>query len=168
MSNPGASHPDLRFPLRNEGIWEVALVNKDEDSDTEPREIMSEPSDREDGESTETQRVDKRAFIRQLAKEADIPLCAAAQAYEAFIKVLFDNVRAGNQVNLTGFGKFYWQRHSGPQGAVRRRREARLHGGGELVVKPLHWESEAAQSVDLLELVAAGVEEPRRAGVLGH
>jgi len=89
------------------------LVNKDEDSDTEPREIMSEPSDREDGESTETQRVDKRAFIRQLAKEADIPLCAAAQAYEAFIKVLFDNVRAGNQVNLTGFGKFYWQRHSG-------------------------------------------------------
>lgn len=71
------------------------------------------PVDQTEMSVGDPQRVDKRQFIRQMAKEANIPLYVAAQAYEAFIKTLFDNVRAGNQVNLTGFGKFYWQRHSG-------------------------------------------------------
>jgi nucleoid DNA-binding protein len=71
--------------------------------------------DEQNDGAIEPERVDKRVFIRQMAKEADIPLYVAAQAYEAFIKTLFDNVRAGNQVNLTGFGKFYFRRHGGHQ-----------------------------------------------------
>lgn len=68
-----------------------------------------------DADDSALERIDKRTFIRMMAKEADVPLYVAAQTYEAFVKVLLDSVRAGNTVNLTGFGKFYWQRHGGHQ-----------------------------------------------------
>jgi len=67
----------------------------------------------EDRKPAEGLRLDKRQFIRQIAKEANLPLYVAAQAYEAFVKTLLHNVREGAQINLTGFGKFYWQRHAG-------------------------------------------------------
>lgn len=66
-----------------------------------------------DDAADEAPRIDKRQFIRMMAKEADVPLYVAAQAYEAFVKVLLENVRLGAQINLTGFGKFYWQQHGG-------------------------------------------------------
>lgn len=61
----------------------------------------------------EVERINKRDFIRQMALEAHLPKLVAERAYDAFMKTLLDNVRAGKQVNLTGFGKFYWQRHRG-------------------------------------------------------
>ena len=58
-------------------------------------------------------RIDKRTFIRAMAQEADVPIELAAQACEALVKVLLEGVRKGSPVNITGFGKFYWQRHAG-------------------------------------------------------
>lgn len=118
---------------------------------------MSDPIDEVDRDSGEpgSQRVDKRAFIRQLAKEADIPLYVAAQAYEAFIKVLFDNVMAGNQVNLTGFGKFYWQRHIGHKVQF---------GAGEKPDYTVLKFSATRQSNDFLDLEANEVQNAKVPG----
>ncbi|HEU5223083.1 MAG TPA: HU family DNA-binding protein [Candidatus Lumbricidophila sp.] len=69
----------------------------------------------ETGETAEAPapvRIEKRDFIREMAAEADLPLNVAGVAYEAFVKVLLLNIQNGNQVNLTGFGRFYRQRHA--------------------------------------------------------
>ncbi|PDQ35490.1 MAG: hypothetical protein B5766_05340 [Candidatus Lumbricidophila eiseniae] len=74
---------------------------------------VTESDSRESDDANKPPSINKRQFIRQMAKEADIPLYVAAQAYEAFIKTLFNNVRVGYQVNLTGFGKFFRRYHKG-------------------------------------------------------
>lgn len=75
--------------------------------------MSTEKTEQLSAKESAAERIDKRQFIRLMAKEADVTLHVSAQTYEAFVKVLLDSVRNGNQVNLTGFGKFYWQRHGG-------------------------------------------------------
>lgn len=58
-------------------------------------------------------RISKREFIREVAQTAHLPINVTERFYESFIATLLNHVRAGDEVLLTGFGKFYWQRHDG-------------------------------------------------------
>ena len=73
---------------------------------------VTEPNDLDEGADGQD-RINKRDFIRKMATEADLPLNVTAVAYEAFVKTLLAEVRAGRRVNLTGFGRFTLQRHKG-------------------------------------------------------
>ncbi len=63
--------------------------------------------------STEPQRVSKREFIAEVSHASGVPAKVVTEVYDAAIEVLLGNVRRGNSVTLTGFGKFYAQRHRG-------------------------------------------------------
>lgn len=58
-------------------------------------------------------RVSKREFVQRVARRGNLPLPVAQQVYDALIEELIDLVSKGNNVTLTGFGKFYPQEHKG-------------------------------------------------------
>lgn len=58
-------------------------------------------------------RVSKREFIAEVARVAGVPVKTATAVYEAIVASLLDNVRRGVTVTLTGFGRFYGQKHKG-------------------------------------------------------
>jgi DNA-binding protein HU-beta len=62
--------------------------------------------------STE-QRISKREFIAEVSHASGVPAKVVAEVYDAMIERLLANVRKGIPVTLTGFGKFYAQRHRG-------------------------------------------------------
>jgi nucleoid DNA-binding protein len=64
-------------------------------------------------ELPEPYRVNKREFMKMVARRTDLPYATTERVYDALIASLLDVVRDGAQLNLTGFGKFYRLRHAG-------------------------------------------------------
>ncbi|MBV0894663.1 HU family DNA-binding protein [Microbacterium sp. NC79] len=58
-------------------------------------------------------RVSKREFIKRVARRAGVPTRVAALVYEATVEEILDTVSDGKRLTLTGFGKFFLQRHKG-------------------------------------------------------
>ena len=61
----------------------------------------------------EQQRVSKREFLARVATRSEIPARTVIRVYEAILDELMDTVRGGSTLMLTGFGKFYRQKHKG-------------------------------------------------------
>lgn len=59
------------------------------------------------------ERVSKREFIKRVARRAGVPTRVAALVYEATVEEILDTVSDSKRVTLTGFGKFFLQRHKG-------------------------------------------------------
>lgn len=64
-------------------------------------------------EKEQQDRVSKREFLAQVANSADIPLRTVSRVYDAMLAEMMDTMRRGDQLMLTGFGKFYPQAHKG-------------------------------------------------------
>lgn len=75
-------------------------------------ELQDDAVEEKTGED-EPRRISKRDFLREVAKDAHLPYTVTERFYESLISTLLSHVRAGEQVNLTGFGRFYWQLHGG-------------------------------------------------------
>lgn len=58
-------------------------------------------------------RVSKREFISRVAHRSGLPVKVVSQLYDAGMAELMDIVTNGNQLMLTGFGRFYPQAHKG-------------------------------------------------------
>lgn len=50
--------------------------------------------------------MNKAALIEKLAVEANINKKQAEDAIDALVKIIIDELRAGNEVTITGFGTF--------------------------------------------------------------
>jgi DNA-binding protein HU-beta len=48
----------------------------------------------------------KMELIERIAKEAGVPKSAAQRHFEAFEQVVTEALRAGEEIQITGFGKF--------------------------------------------------------------
>jgi len=48
----------------------------------------------------------KRELIERIAEEAGVPKSEAQKHFEAFEKVVTEALKAGEEVRITGFGKF--------------------------------------------------------------
>ena len=48
----------------------------------------------------------KKELIERIAAEADVPKGEAQRYFEAFEEVVTDALKAGEEVQITGFGKF--------------------------------------------------------------
>lgn len=59
-------------------------------------------------------RIEKKAFVQQLAKRMNADEKVAAEWLEAVLDMLYENFKAGRGVTLKGFGGFYVQ----PKGRV--------------------------------------------------
>lgn len=59
------------------------------------------------------QRVSKRKFIANVAHRSGLPIKVVGQVYDTGLAELMDIVSKGDQLMLTGFGKFYPQAHKG-------------------------------------------------------
>jgi len=68
-----------------------------------------EGGDEARGGSTSGDAVTKRMLIRELAAATGLPLKDADRAYDELIRIIVEHLRAGEQVTLTGFGKFTWK-----------------------------------------------------------
>jgi nucleoid DNA-binding protein len=61
----------------------------------------------------EQQRISKRAFLAHVAGRSQIPVKTVNRVYDTILDELMDIMRRGDQLMLTGFGKFYPQAHKG-------------------------------------------------------
>ena len=61
----------------------------------------------------EQQRISKREFLSRIAGETRIQPKTVSRVYDAMISELIDITRSGDQLMLSGFGKFYPQPHKG-------------------------------------------------------
>jgi nucleoid DNA-binding protein len=50
--------------------------------------------------------VKKKELIERIAEKADVPKSEAQKYFEAFEEVVTDALKAGEEVQITGFGKF--------------------------------------------------------------
>ena len=48
----------------------------------------------------------KKELIERIAKEAEVPKSEAQKHFEAFEEVVTEALKAGEEVQITGFGKF--------------------------------------------------------------
>ena len=48
----------------------------------------------------------KRELIERIAKEAEVPMSEAHKHFEAFEEVVTEALKAGEEIQITGFGKF--------------------------------------------------------------
>ena len=48
----------------------------------------------------------KKELIERIAEEADVPTSEAQRHFEAFEKVVTEALKSGEEVQITGFGKF--------------------------------------------------------------
>jgi nucleoid DNA-binding protein len=48
----------------------------------------------------------KKELIERIAQEADVPTSEAQRHFEAFEKVVTEALKSGEEVQITGFGKF--------------------------------------------------------------
>ena len=48
----------------------------------------------------------KKELIERIAQEADVPKSEAQKHFEAFEEVVTEALKAGEEVQITGFGKF--------------------------------------------------------------
>ncbi len=58
----------------------------------------------------------KQDFIERLSKEADLDKREAGKAVEAFLDIVTDSLKRGDDVAFTGFGKFTVAQRSERQG----------------------------------------------------
>ena len=49
----------------------------------------------------------KTELIEAIAKKADVPKSQAQKCFDAFEDVVTDALKGGDEVQITGFGKFY-------------------------------------------------------------
>ncbi len=50
--------------------------------------------------------MNKTQFIERIAEEADVPTSEAQRHFEAFEQVVIETLKGGDEVQITGFGKF--------------------------------------------------------------
>jgi len=50
--------------------------------------------------------VKKKELIERIAREADVPAAEAQRYFAAFEEVVTEALKAGEEVQITGFGKF--------------------------------------------------------------
>ena len=50
--------------------------------------------------------MNKTEFIERIAEEADVPASEAQRYFEAFEHVVTETLKGGDEVRITGFGKF--------------------------------------------------------------
>jgi len=84
-------------------------------------------ADREDLDP-EVGRVNKREFVRLIARRAGVSVHVAQAVYDATIEEIIETVGKGNRLTLTGFGKFYPSVHKGHKVFFA---EGGAEGGGE-------------------------------------
>jgi DNA-binding protein HU-beta len=60
--------------------------------------------------------MNKTQLIEKIADEANASKSEAQKFFEAFTKVVESELKAGNQIQVTGFGKFYVQERDARQG----------------------------------------------------
>ena len=60
--------------------------------------------------------VNKSTLIERIADEANASKSEAQKFFDAFTGVVESELKKGNQVQITGFGKFYVQRRDARQG----------------------------------------------------
>lgn len=58
-------------------------------------------------------RVNKREYLNRIARRAGVPVRVASLVYDAAVEELIEIVSQGEKLTLTGFGKFYPQKHKG-------------------------------------------------------
>ena len=51
--------------------------------------------------------MNKTELIEAIAKRADVPKSQAQKHFDAFEEVVTDTLKGGEEVQITGFGKFY-------------------------------------------------------------
>lgn len=74
---------------------------------------MSEKDQQDQQDPEGPNRVSKREFLARVSGNSDIPARTVNRVYDAIIAELMDTMRRGDQLMLTGFGKFYRQEHKG-------------------------------------------------------
>lgn len=82
------------------------------------RSESEESDDEVRGGSSSGRVITKRMFIRELAGATGLPLKEADRVYDEFIRITVEHLRAGDQVTLTGFGKFTWKWAKGRPGNI--------------------------------------------------
>lgn len=60
--------------------------------------------------------MNKTQLIEKIADEANAPKSDAQKFFEAFTNVVQSELKSGNQIQITGFGKFYVQQRDARQG----------------------------------------------------
>lgn len=60
--------------------------------------------------------MNKTQLIEKIADEANASKSDAQKFFEAFTGVVQSELKAGNQIQITGFGKFYVQKRDARQG----------------------------------------------------
>lgn len=60
--------------------------------------------------------MNKTQLIEKIADEANASKSDAQKFFEAFTEVVQSELKAGNQIQITGFGKFYVQQRDARQG----------------------------------------------------
>ncbi len=60
--------------------------------------------------------MNKTQLIEKIADEANASKSDAQKFFEAFTDVVQTELKAGNQIQITGFGKFYVQQRDARQG----------------------------------------------------
>ena len=60
-----------------------------------------------------SERTHKRILIRATARRAGVTIRAAERVYNALLLEIVNRALNGSPVNLTGFGRFYVQKHTG-------------------------------------------------------
>jgi DNA-binding protein HU-beta len=51
--------------------------------------------------------VNKTELIEKIAEKADVPKSEAQRHFDAFEEIVTDALKSGDEVQITGFGKFY-------------------------------------------------------------
>ena len=60
--------------------------------------------------------MNKTQLIEKIADEANAPKSDAQKFFDAFTNVVQSELKSGNQIQITGFGKFYVQERDARQG----------------------------------------------------
>ena len=60
--------------------------------------------------------MNKTELIEKLAERTDAPMAEAQRHFEAFEEVITETLKGGDEVQITGFGKFYVQERKAREG----------------------------------------------------
>jgi nucleoid DNA-binding protein len=58
----------------------------------------------------------KKELIERIAEKADVPKSEAQKHFEAFEKVVTETLKSGEEVQITGFGKFSVKKRKAREG----------------------------------------------------
>ncbi len=60
--------------------------------------------------------MNKTELIEKIAEKADVPKSEAQRHFDAFEEVVTDVLKSGDEVQITGFGKFYVREQKAREG----------------------------------------------------